>query len=176
MSVHRARLVASAIALTAALGGGLVVAPVSAAEAPASGTKSIPVIVYDRYTVINKANTSNYTNKTQTLGDCLVTRAGSRCSILNQTSASRSVGVALGATRGVVSTSLNISSGSSESVSVQCTSPALPKNARYRAWPRGDRFTYRVKKERIVSNAVATTTTSGTLSTFNPRKNTITCG
>lgn len=176
MTIHRpVAALGSAVLAIAILGTALAPAAM-AAPASREGARTIPVIVYDRFTVQNKVKTSNYTNKAQTLADCLVTRAGSHCTIIKQSTASRSIGLALGASRGIVSSSLNISGGTSESVSIQCTSPALPKNGRFRAWPRGDRFTYKVKRETIVSNAVASRSTSATLTAFNPKKNTITCG
>jgi hypothetical protein len=176
LAIRSSFVASAAIAICSALCISLTALPAHAEGAPSRDAKTIPVVVYDRHTVQNKVKTTNYTNKSQVLGDCMVVRAGSTCAIMKQSSASRSVGVALGASRSFVSSSLSISSGTSESVGIQCTSPPLPKNARFRAWPRGDRFTYKIKKERVVSGAVATSSTSGTLTTFNPKKNTLTCG
>lgn len=65
-----------------------------------------------------KVTTTNHTDKSQTLGDCLVTRAGATCTIMKHRSACCSIGVELAATRRIFSSPLSISSGSSESVSV----------------------------------------------------------
>jgi len=129
------------------------------------------------YNVTNKKTvSSNYTNRAQQLGSCKAARAGTTCTISVTKAATRTVGLALGASRATVTAGLNISKSSTVSMSVSCSSPTLRAGQTYRAWPRGKRYSYQVWKTASNTAGVVTVSKSGTLYAFDPGQNAITCG
>lgn len=138
------------------------------------GPNAIPP-VYTRE-VINKSKVSNsYVNRSNRLGSCTVGSTGSVCTISRTESATRSIDLSLGITRGAVSASLGISAAQSVSTAVSCTSPAMNAGQTWSAYPRGDRWSYNVRKKTILGGSVVNTETSGTLYAFNPRANDVYC-
>ena len=140
----------------------------SAEEAVDDGPEKAagPVVTYRE--VINKTSQSNYIRygEANRLTHCVVVTSGQTCTISRTFDVTRSIGVSLGMTRAAVAASLSISSASSVSVGVSCTSPTMKVGQKYEAYPVGTRYTYKIK--RWGTNQPATT--SGTLSAFNPNR------
>lgn len=128
------------------------------------------------YSVTDKKTTSGYTDYSQRLGNCKAIRSGTTCTISVSKAATRTVGLALGASRSTITAGLNISSASTVSMSVPCSSPRLRAGQTYRAWPMGNRYSYRVWKTYSNTAGVVTVTKSTTQYAFSPAQNSITCG
>jgi hypothetical protein len=164
------------IAVLCAAVTALVVGPTLTAAA--SDPKDVQMIppAYTRTSVVNKSKSANYTDKSRQISRCTVQTNNSSCGISRGESATRTIGLALGASRSFVASQLSISSAASVSTTVTCMSPKMKKGQSWVAWGQGDRFTYKIKKETLVSGAVLGSTTSGTVSAFNPKASSITCG
>lgn len=158
------------VALATGIGLISVLAVASPANAAPGGLPSTT-------TVVNKVAHKNYINKSQVLGECRTVTAGQTCSFANATSSTRTVQVALGVSKGFVTGSLNISSATTVSVTVSCTSGVMKAGQRYRAWPIGTRYDYRIKRawnSVLFPNKPAEY--SKVLHAFNPGKNRYACG
>jgi hypothetical protein len=136
------RLAAALLTLALALVGGTV----AAAPASASG----PVV-----TVLSKNSNVNFN---QELGTCSAT-PGFTCTISRTASATRTVSLALGVSRSIVTAQLNISSATTRTVTVACTATMTATRSRLVAYPTGKQIFYK-----ITSNGQ----TSGTLMAFDP--------
>lgn len=135
------------------------------------GTNALPPPDY--YQLLDKRTVStDYTNRSNEIGSCRVLTSGASCTVTTSVSATVSVGLDLGASRGFVTGALNITSATSVSSSASCTSPALPAGSTFRAWPRGTQYSYKLRH----FSRSGGVSTSGTLSAFVPRQNAITCG
>lgn len=120
--------------------------------------------IVDVYQVVNKTSTTGYVNYAQKLTYCQSGTAGVSCTISSTYSATRTIGVSLGWTRAGVAAGLSISSASSVSVSVACTSPPLAAGQKFVAYPIGTRYSYRIYHY----GTYITPTYSGYLTAFNP--------
>lgn len=140
-------------------------------------TASANDTVIVRKVVQNSRVASNYTNWGQVIASCKVVRDGTSCTITHSTSSTRTVSLDLGITRKDVSAKLGFSSSSSVGVSVSCTSGPMKKNSIFSAWPRGDRYRYKVERKTYLNRGTQVlTNTSGWLYAFNPYANGFTCG
>jgi len=132
------------------------------------------------YTVRDKklAN-SNYVNKGQRIGDCTIETKGGTCTISSGMSATRPVQLALGASRDNISAQLSLSSATTQSVTVGCTSPAMAAGKVWTAWPTGNLWQYRSNKrvhERRSDGMDYDGGTSDLLKAFDPSQTRISCG
>lgn len=90
--------------------------------------------------------------------------------------ATRTVSLAYDASRSAVTSSLGISNATTQSVTVTCTSSALPANTKYTAWPRGVRYRYQIHKWFTDTEGFkGDVGTSGWLYAFDPAQTRITC-
>ncbi|GAA3637511.1 hypothetical protein GCM10022200_21060 [Microbacterium awajiense] len=133
------------------------------------------------YRVVNASKSTYYTNFGQVVGSCKALTTGTTCTISKGKTATRTIGTSLGYTRSGVAASLNMSSASSVTISVSCTSPVLKAGQTFYAYPVGDRWSYRIKKDTIYSytntGTIYKTTTeySNYLTAFNPYASSIAC-
>lgn len=165
-SSTRHKLALTAIAIVCA--GALSLAHAQAANAA----------VY-RYNIINKSSTANVTGAV--FASCKITTTGGLCSISKGKSVTRTVQVSLGASRADVATGLSISSASSVTTTVGCSSPALRAGQVWKARALGTRHSYRVQKQesyrpRIGPTYWKTVGTSSVLTAYNPYSSGISCG
>ena len=87
-------------------------------------------------------------------------------------SATRTVQLALGASRDNISAQLSLSSATTQSVTVGCTSPAMTAGTVWTAWPRGNLWQHRINKrvhEKGSDGMDYGGETSGPLKAFDPR-------
>jgi hypothetical protein len=172
------RLLAGIIIAGIFLVGSLV--PAAPANAKRPVTEAVPAIIFGptiEYSAVNRTTTSNYVNKSEILGHCLVVTAGMTCTITHGSESTRTVEVSIGATRGDVTASLSISNATSVSVSVGCTSPRLAKGAVYHGWALGQHIHYKLKEYAVSFTGSKTLVrTSGYLYAFNPYRNGLACG
>ncbi|MFT0847391.1 hypothetical protein VR010_06505 [Actinomycetaceae bacterium L2_0104] len=101
---------------------------------------------------------------------------GTRCQISVGKQVTRSINVSLGATRGLVASQLGISSASSTTTTVSCTSPSLKAGQYFRGYAMGDRYKYQVVRKSKSHGIVIKTDTSGWLYAFDPYRSSIACG
>lgn len=140
------------------------------AEASPKGDMSVQN--YNSYTMLNRRLVSNsYVNTGQTLATCQA--AGGTCTISRALSATRTIGVTLGASRTWASGQLNISAAEQQTVTAACTSPTLSSGQTWRAYPHGQRYSYQIRSQYYgndggVDFPIGSPTTSGTLYAFNP--------
>ena len=122
--------------------------------------------------VVNLSRIStSYVNYAETIGTCHVISAGVTCQISQSSTSTRTVQLALGASRGFVTGKIGISSATSVSVQISCTSPPMQPGQVFRARPYGERYRYKIWRYQYGSS-----TTSGWLYTFNPYQNAFSCG
>lgn len=128
---------------------------------------------FKTYKMKNKKKvSSNYVNKGQVLAKCQ--SSGGHCAIDSTKSATRTIGLSLGASRKWAASQLSISSAKSTSLSITCTSPRLKKNQTWKAYPLGTRWSYKIQSQLYGSDnygrswPVGKPTTSGTRYAFNP--------
>ncbi|WP_156761381.1 hypothetical protein [Microbacterium karelineae] len=121
-------------------------------------------------------------DRSRVIGYCKIGTDGGKCTISKGETATRTINVALGASRGLVSGQLGISSSHSQTVTIGCESDpdGMKAGQVWRAYAVGDKFTYKVKKrETRYSNdgRVLSTNTSysGLLWAFNPYSNGLFC-
>lgn len=129
---------------------------------------------------INVAKSGNNVDYSRIVTSCQVGTAGATCSLTKGKQATRTVDLALGAARNIVSAQLGFSSATSVTISVTCTSPPMKPGQTWKGYAIGDRFTYRIHKRTTVSSnqgAVISTKNeySGYLSAFNPYATSIYC-
>ena len=166
MSFRRKIASFAAIVLLSAL-------PIGAAQS----AQAIPGGAVTVYKVVSKSLlSSNYTNYSNELARCNAATSGVTCSISQSVSATRTIGLDLGASRGVIATGLSISSASSTSISVTCNSPAMSAGQSFRAYPVGSRYSYKIQKRAVAPGSDTLLATSGTLYAFDPRTSGVTCG
>ncbi|AEE71878.1 hypothetical protein TIA1EST31_03353 [Cutibacterium acnes FZ1/2/0] len=94
-------------------------------------------------------------------------------------SATRTVQLALGASRDNISAQLSLSSATTQSVTVGCTSPAMAAGKVWTAWPTGNLWQYRINKrvhERRSDGMDYDGGTSDLLKAFDPSQTRISCG
>lgn len=132
------------------------------------------------YYAVNKSKTANSINFAQLLASCSVGTSGATCTISKGKTATRTISLSLGASRGVIASQLGISADTSVSVSTSCTSPVMSAGQVWKAYPVGDRWSYRIHKRTTVYNNqgfVQSTTNeySAYLSAFNPYSASIHC-
>lgn len=125
--------------------------------------------------VVNQTSTSNYVDRSREIARCSVATAGLSCSINKTSSATRTIDVALGISRGSVASSLGISDSTTVAVSVTCSSGALKKGQSLVAHSMGTRYTYKINKTVARSGVVLSSETSGWLYAFNPSSSGISC-
>ncbi|MFE7846695.1 hypothetical protein ACFUTX_16035 [Microbacterium sp. NPDC057407] len=126
--------------------------------------------------VVNKSVINRYwTNMGQMIGSCKVGTKGSTCSISTGKTATRSVSLAYGMTRGAVTASLGIDAATSVSVGTSCSSPPLPAGRIYRAYPIGEKWQYKIQKITYVGIGLSKTQKTGWLTAFNPSRTHIYC-
>jgi hypothetical protein len=167
----RAGLLAGAIVTVA-----LVSAPLSAS---ASEAKPEPEVirsaqVWTSYHVVNHTKTSNVVG-TQIIGDCTVARNGGTCTITSGKTATRTIQLAFNVTRSAVASSLQISSSTSATISVACTSPPMNAGESWRAKPKGTKHFYKVREQTWAEDVVIASRTSAQLTAFNPSATSIYC-
>lgn len=173
MMKMRRRISTAAIALLTATA--LIATPIGASAS--EGSEDGPITTQQLWTtttVINKSSTSNSIG-TQVLASCTVAVAGATCTITSGKSATRTIGLTFGATRSQVAGSLNISAAATQTISVSCTSPALPKGGSWRAKPKGTKFTYKIRELTYVDAIIVSQRDSATLTAFSPTANAIYC-
>jgi hypothetical protein len=136
------KLAAGFLAMTFALVGGTAVAQ------PASAAGPVVRVLSKNYNV----------NFNQELATCSAT-PGFTCTISRSASATRTIDLALGVSRSVVSAGLNISSATTRTVTVTCSATMTETRSRLVAYPAGWQIFYK-----ITSNG----RTSGTLMAFDP--------
>ena len=118
-----------------------------------------------------KTVSTDYTNKSNVIASCKVASNNVTCSISHSEAASVSVQLALNVSRGTVTSGLNITSNSTVTTTVSCTSPKMTTGQVFDAWPRGTRYSYTVTHFQP-----GNTQTSGTLYAFVPKADYIACG
>ena len=74
--------------------------------------------------LVNKTSTSNYVNRSNRLALCNVATSGTTCTISSGKTATRTIDLSFNATRAGVAGTLGISSSTTQTISVSCTSPA----------------------------------------------------
>lgn len=148
-------------------------------DAAASGTTAriAPAVVRQSttYKVVNISRKYN-TYGTQEIARCDGSN-GSTCVITKTKGATRTIGLTFGLSRGFVAAGLNITTASSESVSVGCSHTVTPQQW-YIAYPVGTTYRYRIQKVVSTFNGISTTkntTYSGYLVAFSPGSASIHC-
>lgn len=165
---HLVPALAAALVIATAVTGGAVDGRVGAGRQAA-----YPQVLTS---VVNKSIVNGYwTNMGQVIGSCKVGTSGSKCTISSGKSATRTVDLAFGISRGAVTGSLGIKNGSTVSVSTSCSSPPLAAGRVYRAYPIGQKWQYKVKKITHLGVGLTQTQTSGLLTAFNPSSTHIYC-
>lgn len=133
-------------------------------------TTAAPAEARVYYYVVNKSTVSTgYVRKAQVLASCQAVTSGTTCSISDSKSATRTIGLALDATRSFVAANLSISSSYTRTLTVTCNSPVMTAGQVFKAWPRGYLFQYRIKKIYVGGGSI-----SPYLNAFDPRG--IACG
>lgn len=131
--------------------------------------------------VINKTKTATHSaNLSQLMASCSVGTSGSTCTISKGKQATRTISLSLGISRSAVASSLGISSASAITVSTSCTSPVLKAGQTWKAYPVGDRWSYRIHKRTTTytNQGVVVSTKneySPYLAAFNPYSASIHC-
>lgn len=110
-------------------------------------------------------SSNDNTNFNQVLATCSAL-SGETCSITRSAEATRTVDVALGLSRAFVTAKLNISSASTQKVSVKCSQTMTTTHPRLYAYPAGRQIFYKI---------TANGRTSGTLMAFNPDPASVFC-
>ena len=150
--------------------GGSVVANAATGKQPAI----LPVSYYNK--VVNKSFVGNYINKANRVGICGVTTRNTTCSISSGKTAARTVDLAFGASRGLVTGSIGISNASSTTIQVSCNSPKMNPGQYFQAYPLGRRYQYQIAKHIIQLNRDSVVSTSAWLHAFDPYSSGISCG
>lgn len=125
--------------------------------------------------VVNKSATKNYIDRSRRIAHCNVQSNGLGCSINRTSSATRTIQLSLGISRGAVASQLGISSANSVSVAVTCTAQTMKKGQTLVAYSVGTRHKYQVNKKTARSGFVLSNSTSGWLYAFNPYSAGISC-
>lgn len=183
--LNRKRLLLHAIAVASistllALGG----SSATAAESPSStggattADTATPTMISNwtfRSTVVNKVKYINRAGK-QILGRCLIGTRGGTCTISKGKTATRTIEIGGGVTRGMVAGSLGISTATSTTVEVGCTSPALDPGDYWTARPFGTKYVYDVRKSKyFLGVKVDSAIVEENLRAFSPYRSQIYC-
>lgn len=133
-----------------------------------------------RYRVVDKVYATYQTG--EVISTCKAAASGTTCAISRGASASRTIGVAFGLSRGAIASQLNISTQKSQSVSVGCSSPAMQRGKTWKARSVGTRFVYKIRQEKAYRPRIGgrtkwrTVATSGFRVAFSPYSASISCG
>ena len=103
-------------------------------------------VPFTEYKMVDRKRVSSqYTNLSQLLAMC---RASSGvCTTDESKSATRTIGLALGATRSWAAGQLSISTAASRTLSISCTSPRLKAGQVWKAYPLGVRWSYKIRSQ-----------------------------
>ncbi|MFD6179551.1 MULTISPECIES: hypothetical protein [unclassified Isoptericola] len=121
-----------------------------------------PASAWTSYSVKVTGRSTGIVNMNNMLAMCSGT-PGTRCSIEKSVSATRTIGLSLGASRSFVAGELNVSKASTRTVSVSCSAKLTSTRRTLRAYPIGTQVFYKITK-----NVNGKKTTSGTLAAFVP--------
>jgi hypothetical protein len=170
---------ATAFVVGAAVVVGLISGPPERAAAEAlarasSGQVRANGASAQRWDVIDKVITKNYTNKAKRLSSCTVGTTGSRCAATVTTSYTNTWQVALGLTVKSLASSLGWSYAKSTGYSTTCTSPVMKKGQTWSMYPRGSKATYKIRHTTSTQRRT-TSTKSGKLMSFKAATNSIYC-
>lgn len=173
----RGLAVATALGLALTVGSASAASAVDPGAAGGSTTQSeqkatdIPA-----YSVTRGSTVRNQILFSKLIGSCLIGLSGSTCTVTKGKDATRSIDLSLGITRGAVASGLGIGSSNSVSVSVGCTSPALPQGTQYKAYAMGTQYYYKVNRWYVDDfGRTSNRTTSGTLLAEDPYQTQIYC-
>lgn len=123
---------------------------------------------YDVKVVHVSSRATDQVNWNQVLWTCSGT-PGVVCSLSETRSATRTISVDFNVTRAFVASKIGISSSTTQSIGVSCTSTLTSTKRTLRAYPRGTRITYRIEKKYYDGNGrYIGSDWSGTLTAFNP--------
>lgn len=138
----------------------------------ASAAQAAPPGYTVSYYVVDSSYVSNHVNTGDILSRCYAT--GGHCTITAGKSATITISLSLGASRGDVSGGLGISGASTTTITQACTSPVLASGQAWTAYPIGREYTYKIE-ELVHAGINVTTTYSGWLHAFSPYSNQIYC-
>lgn len=164
---------AAVLATALTLAGLGVAAPAVHASEIAAGVPAFGTIT--QLKVVNKSSYGGYVDKTRRIAHCNVQTNGLGCSINRTASATRTVQLSLGISRGAVASQLGFSSATSVSVAVTCSAASLKKGQTLVAYSVGSRHKYKVNKKVARSGVVLSNQTSNWLYAFNPHPAGISC-
>ncbi|MBA8989932.1 hypothetical protein FHW23_001178 [Curtobacterium pusillum] len=179
-SESRKRALAAVAACAVAASAMIGVAPAGAVEASSetSGTQAYGAegraawAYY--YKIISKSSSGSYVGS-QKLASCGSRNTAVTCSLNQGSTATRSIGLDLGASRGWAAGQLKISSSTSQNVSVTCSKQKVPKGKQLVAYPVGVRHKYKIQKHMTGGGKDYVTGTSGWLYAFNPGNARVAC-
>lgn len=163
----------AASAVTGVTSAGATELPSDNAESQAAGPQSRAAWAY-YHKVISRSSTGSYVGS-QKLASCGSRNTAMNCSLNQGSTATRSIGLDLGATRGWAAGQLKISSSSSQNVSVTCSRRNVPKGKQLVAYPVGVRYKYKIQKHMTGGGKDYVTGTSGWLYAFNPGNARVAC-
>lgn len=155
------------IALVAILAALSVVAMPSAANAQRCK-------ICTTYDLVDRSKKTDVVDWDHRLGVCSAGSNGVKCSISVGKTATRTIGTGFGLSNDWVAGELNISSSTSQTVSVGCNTVTLKKGQKLEAYPLGSRHKYKIKKTKYTMGHVETSHT-GWRYTYNPYKTGIHC-
>lgn len=167
--------IAGGIAVIAAAVAG--VTPAHAVEEPAGASAGAAQgratwAYYNK--IISKSSVGSHVG-TQKLASCGSRNTAMDCSLNQGSTATRSIGLGFGATRGWAAGQLNISSSSTQNVSVTCSKRKVPKGKQLVAYPVGVRYKYKIQKHMTGGGKDYVTGTTGWLYAFNPGNARVAC-
>lgn len=176
-SGSRKRTTAVALILCAVAASTMAATPAAATTYDTVGTEVGPATraawgTYHR--VISKTSTGSFVG-TQKLASCGSRNTAMNCALNQGSTATRSIGLDLGATRGWAAGQLRINSSSSQNVSVTCSRQKVPKGKQLVAYPVGVRYKYKIEKHLTGGGKDYVTGTSGWLYAFNPGNARVAC-
>jgi hypothetical protein len=124
--------------------------------------------------VISKTSTGSYVGS-QKLASCGSRTSAMSCSLNKGSSATRTIGLSFGATRSWAAGQLNISSASTQNVSVTCSKRSVPKGKQLVAFPVGVRYKYKIQRHMTGGGKDYVSGTSGWLYAINPGPARVSC-
>jgi len=113
--------------------------------------------------VVDISRQYNHIGYNKRITYCGVGSAGATCTLSLTTTVSRDIQLGMNLSRATVAASLSISSTTSRSVTVACTSPPMQPGQIWSAYPYGTRLTYR-----IVTRTTASASYTNWLYAFDP--------
>ena len=155
----------------------LLIAPISAlflamfSASISPATAGIHIITYK---MIDHSKKTDVTDFSHRLGVCKAESNGTKCNISKGKTSTRSIDTSFGLSKGWVAGKLNISSSSSVTVTVGCSTVTLKKGQKLEAFPVGSKHKYKIRK-RSDNNKRITYDTSGWRYTYNPYVTGIAC-